>query len=1168
MLRFAEEILTQCSHIKLVFTTRESLDYLSHKIPIHNERVGVLDVASSVTLVRSLSPNFSDDNCSTIVRVCGQVPLAVRLMCSMAQEHVPLNELLDELKISPIVEILNAESFPDDVRLKTIFNKSFERLSNHEKDAFVSLVVFPGSFGIEEATAVLDSKTVTEVKTVIRSLKRKSLVACAKDLSTFTVHSLLRSFIDDKRTTNQKTGDTFRAAQRRFYGHRIARFEMANEKFLTGQSNEAAAMFLCHRDSMILSLINGIRDEELYAKAVEVLSKAELFLFALLPDEESLFKTIYDTALKEAKKRQEVTDEGKLLAARSFSHWGWFSSDHQTCDDSIPVALTDSPSCCPAKLLWYFGIYQLVGGKVDEGILSLKQATNSLSSSCDETILKQLADAVLAISYGKKREHKIASYLSGLKNVIAKASSVKTCLPKDILSYLGVNGFYFQVISTLLHLLLSERNSPVHGLFHAAGAVFKFIYNSSPESFVDWSMLEQLGLGTDEDEAPIGWLSAKKLTEEWFVPTNLATAFESCFLDTACFLDMQPSSTTWFHFNQFLQKAVLPFLEAVSETCPEVLMIIFGLQPVAQLVKEVLRSPEKLFGDCRNVDFEDLARTYDILGKCLYFGKDYSTAIECHQRAIKVREENVGNHVDTSLTLTNIGCVHFAMSNEIEGVKSFQRAFELREQLGIYDHVDTANIYFALGNEHRTLANYEKAIEAHLKAALLRKKHLGEDSLTGESLQTIAEVYYEQGIHSVNSHFNSLEKFPHLMSSAEALMFCQQALTMRLKLGKHVDTAKSFHLLGCIHYKIDNVWSAVEALENASHLRSALPGDHNDTADSYHWLGLAQIDIGDFNGALQSLQKALQLKRKLSIAVCDIAFVTHSIGHVHFNMGNYQSARKHFRDAVDLNKKLLGKHESTALSYHNLALTYFVTKSYSNALQCYKQASTMRLEILGEHVHTADSFHALGGVYYRMGDFTSALEAFQKASDMRSNLLGDDPDMARSYYYVGVAQFYTGDFEGALESLQKALKLGKRLRLYPGVADIINDLGRVHLKMGDYQSARKQLKKAVILNKMCRGKHVDTANSCHNLASTYLHLGSYPEALDVCQQALSMRLELLGHNKQTLKSLQTLECIHLKMGNISSAVEAFCKASDIICNRLGDVEVPGSYWKDWKCSIS
>ena len=1163
VLRFVEEILTQCSHIKLLFTTRESLDYLSHKIPIHNERVGVLDVASSITLARSLSPNFSDDNCSTIVRVCGQVPLAVRLMCGiMRQDYVSLNELLEELKISPIVEVLNVESFPDDACLKTIINKSFERLSGHERDAFVSLAVFPSSFGIEEATAILDSKTQTQIKTVIRSLKRKSLVDCSKDFSAFTVHSLLRSFIDDRRTTDQETGATFCAAQRRFYSHHISRFETANEKFLTGQSNEALAVFLNHRDNMILSLINGPRDEELYPKVVEVLSKAELFLFALLQVEESLFKTIYNTALKEAKKRQEVRDERKLLAARSFSHWGWFSSDHQSLDDSFPVGLADSAGCCPAKLLCYFGIYQLLGDKLNKGISSLQQAANSLSSSCDETILKQMVYDVLAISYRKKGEHKMASHFSHLHELMAKASSVYVgiSLPKDNLSSLRDNGFCFDVIASLLRSLVSEKKTPIPEFLHAVGTGYKFIYSLNHESFPDFACL-------DHFMETLVRLNANELKEQLFFPTNIAIATESFFHATENFLHLHPSSMTLFNFNQFGETALLPFIETFTEECPELLMIMFG-QPHKQQVNEALRSPEHLFGDDPHVDFEESARTYDILGKFSYHVKDYSSAIELHQRAIKVREENIGNHVDTSSSLTNIGCANFAMSNEIEGVKSFQRAFELREQLGIYDHVDTANIYFTLGNKHLTLANYEKAIEAHLKALELRKKHLGEHSLTGQSLQTIAEVYYEKGIHNVTSHCNSLQRFPHLVSGAEALTFCQQALAMRLMLEQDVDTAKSFHLLGCIQHKIGDMQSAVSAWKKASYLRSCQLGDHPDTANSYRCLGIAQCDTGNFSEALKSLQKALQMKRKLSITDgADIADVTNDIGCVYSRMGNYQSARRHFRDAVDLHEKLLGKHEGTATIYHNLAETY-LTKSYPKALECYKQASTMRLEILGEHEHTANSFHALGGVYYRMGDFTSALEAFQKASDMRSNLLGDHPDMARSYYYVGVAQFYTGDFEGALESLQKALKLGKRLKLYPGVADIINDLGCVYLKMGNYQSARKQLQKAVIMNKVCRGNHVDTANSCHNLASTYLLLGSYPKALNLCQQALSMRLELLGHTKQTLKSLETLECIHLKMGNIFLAVEAFCKVSDIKCNRLGDDEVAGSYWKNWKCSIS
>lgn len=142
-LRFAEEILAQCSQIKVLFTTRERLDYLRHKLPIHQERVGVLDEVSSVSLVQSLLPCVSDNDCDCMVKECGQVPLAMRLMCGiMKEENVSLSELLEELKSSPLVEVLDNESFSDDARLKIIINRSFERLPGQERDAFVSLAVF------------------------------------------------------------------------------------------------------------------------------------------------------------------------------------------------------------------------------------------------------------------------------------------------------------------------------------------------------------------------------------------------------------------------------------------------------------------------------------------------------------------------------------------------------------------------------------------------------------------------------------------------------------------------------------------------------------------------------------------------------------------------------------------------------------------------------------------------------------------------------------------------------------------------------------------------------------------------------------------------------------------------------------------------------------------
>ena len=188
---------------------------------------------------------------------------------------------------------------------------------------------------------------------------------------------------------------------------------MANEKFLTGHSNEALEALLRRRESIIMSLSNGTRDDELYSKAVDVLSKAELFLYALLVNDELLFNTIYDTAVNEAHKRQSVYDERKLLAAKSFGHWGWFSSDRQAWEHSLLTGYTDAANC-PAKLLCYFGTYQILCGKLEQGISSLRSSVDALSSSSDETVLKLLVYQVLAVAHWRRQEHKTASYFVDL----------------------------------------------------------------------------------------------------------------------------------------------------------------------------------------------------------------------------------------------------------------------------------------------------------------------------------------------------------------------------------------------------------------------------------------------------------------------------------------------------------------------------------------------------------------------------------------------------------------------------------------------------------------------------------------------------------------------------------------------------------------------------------
>lgn len=903
VLRFVEEMVTRCTHIKLLFTTRGSLDYLNHKLPIYLVTVGVLNKFASGRLVRLLLPDLSDDDCKSIVRVCGQVPLAIRLMCNtMIGGNVSLNELLEEIKITPLVDVLDNESFPDDVRLKSIINTSFQRLTADEKDAFVSLAVFPGSFGVDEATAILNLKTAFRTKKVLQSLERKSLMTSIDFESvSYTIHSLLLSFIDEKRMEDEEIEVAFKVAEHRFYDYDISIFRVANEKFLTGHSNEALRVLFGQRERIISSLVNGTRAEGLYPKVVEVLSKVELLLHFVLSDEESLFEKIYDTVIKEAKKRQLLVDERMLLASKSFRHWAWFTTDHQTWEHSLQSAGCSSTADFPTKMLCYHGIYQLLCGKVDEGLSSLRSSIDRLGSCCNEKVLRILCYKVLAETYHGKEEREMASHFLNLFNCEAKATS------SFVLWQVSVDGLLSDDIKD------NWRRMKDDAAFYGLMAKLMLYFRRNPSLPVpDYIVISRFMAtlpklhSAETDDFRVGVSSfLKELMKAIRTMLSAAEADSRVEPETLqllkklfdfnplleCLIQLLPtlSEDSLDSMESFKPLPLLiDWLLVVTETMAQLhdpCWLVFLDAAVFKSRIESLRGClESERGELHDrgpgVDWEDLARCHDKIGVIQRRIEDYSGAIDSHQQAIRLRGENRGDHVDTVLSLTNIGCVYFKMNNEIEATKSFRSALELSQRMGVYDHEDTADIYHTLGENYLTLGNYEKASEAHLQALKLRRKHLGEHPKTAESLNGLGVVYYKMGEHqsaretfhnaldvtkkmrgkheqTANSCYNLALTYLAMKSSPEARAFCQQAMSMRLELsGKPLD----FYNLGRISFKMGDKVSAMEAFQKATKIPF---GSIEVRARCYYWLGKVQYSLEDLNGALKSLQEATRWRKKI-----------------------------------------------------------------------------------------------------------------------------------------------------------------------------------------------------------------------------------------------------------------------------------------------------------------
>ena len=158
---FLEEILMRTEKVTFVITTRQSLEFMNVQFQGHQAlRICPLDEFSSQDLVKELLPNATASDCTQIQKICTHVPLAMKLLCSfVSQDDVDRSQVLDDftrsLESTDIVKILDNPDYPSHLRIRPLFDSSFQGLSAQEKEALVSLSVLPGSFDLKVAAAVL-----------------------------------------------------------------------------------------------------------------------------------------------------------------------------------------------------------------------------------------------------------------------------------------------------------------------------------------------------------------------------------------------------------------------------------------------------------------------------------------------------------------------------------------------------------------------------------------------------------------------------------------------------------------------------------------------------------------------------------------------------------------------------------------------------------------------------------------------------------------------------------------------------------------------------------------------------------------------------------------------------------------------------------------------------
>ena len=1025
VIRVLEEILRQDQRVTFVVTTRESLEFMDVHFQGHQGlRIRPLDEASAQTLVSELLPNVITHECTQVAQICGYVPLAMKLMCSLISEKDDISHprhFLDDFMTSStesVVKVLDNPGYPSSHRLQVLFESSFQLLNAQEQEALICLSILPENFSTEVAAAVLVNTETLGATKILRSLQRRSLIDSSSKPGSFTMHKLLQSFSRDK--GEKEMTEAMLNSKSRLNAFYLSLFEKLNEQFLTGHSMTAYIAFYENKKSIIQSLTESCSDTKTAENAFDVLAKGELFLDSLFWIEGNNFDYIYEAAIQSATLQGNDKFLGRLLTSRAFSQvtWGQTGYSKQLLSKVKKIQASSSfvSDHEKGKYLCYLGIYHLAAAETHIGVQCLKDALSSLNSckNPEQIILKLVIFQILVVYYQSlndsssankfynKAHHQCSSMGHWQLLIIPKTTSQTKETTNEVPSRILPN----QPLKCEIACLLSEAT--------------KIFADSNTKQCLNNSLLQIVEDVEKEIQISLGLLIFHR------VVTN------------ALWVSGREDPVKLYAARiNYHQAALKQGRESSSEN--------YNVECLTSMQNEAL------------------AKCFLDLGTAFIRNMNYPEALQANQRALDITKRFLGEeHESTADSYRQLGVSQYNMHDYNSALQSHKRALAIRIKVFGDKHESTADCYVELGAIQHSMKDFESAFQSQQRALDIRIKKLGKErERTAESYRQLGVT--QNDLHDYKSAFQSF----------------QNALAIRISLFgvEHEKTAQSYRELGLVQHNMHDYKAALQSHHCALTICIKLFGeDHESTANSFRQLGVTQNNLHDYKSALQSFKNALAIRIKLFGAEHEQTAESYmELGLVQHNMCDYKAALQSHRCALTIRIKLFGDdHESTADSYRQLGITQNDLHDYNSAFQSFKCALTIRVKLFGEdHESTADGYRQLGVAQYNMDDYRSALQSQQRALAIHIKSFGEDHKVtANSYKELGITQYSLCDYKSALQSQQRALAICIKLfgEDHKSTADSYRELSTTQYRLGDYKAALQSQQRALAIRIKLFGK--------------------------------------------------------------------------------------------------
>ncbi|CAJ1945506.1 unnamed protein product [Cylindrotheca closterium] len=404
---------------------------------------------------------------------------------------------------------------------------------------------------------------------------------------------------------------------------------------------------------------------------------------------------------------------------------------------------------------------------------------------------------------------------------------------------------------------------------------------------------------------------------------------------------------------------------------------------------------------------------------------------------------------------------------------------------------------FAYYNE----GNHEKAKEILVRALEIQTKESIEDDLSvAGALNVIGSVLLKEG--KLNE---ALEKF-------------ERVLAIQLKkLGRHVDTAETYEIIGQIYHEQKNDQNCGKMLRKALDIKlEVLPRENiSDLTDLYQRLSISLQLQGKFSEATNTNKRALATL--LEVHGEEHPAVIESYNGIAILLANQMrfddaiqildksiEICSRLQEAGDFDKDLLAR------SLFNKGRCLKIQGRLDGATQMFTKALAIRKEALGAmHPSTGEFYESLGETYVRQDMLEEGIHAFTKTLEIRQSVFSDDhPGLeelkrtiaplkrrkkAKTLHEQGLAMKTQGDWEKARQFFQEALNI------YEDLSATVFDASMA----------------AIYAN--ISTLYMELAIVCENISSMKVDNGLLEDGIAASAEALKIRRRIYGDDHRDTK---------------------------------------------------